>query len=235
MRYLGGKCRIAKPISELILQKKEDTKTFVSLFCGGCAIETKLAPHFENVICNDLHPYLIAMYQALQNGYDLPENISEEQYKYIREHKDEDKALTGFVGFECSFGSQWFATYARDHSGKHNFCKEGRNAIMRDIENLRTAKFTCADYRSVDIPDGSIVYADPPYVGVAGYSTGGFDSSDFWEYMRKISEKNTVFISELQAPDDFVCVWQKEILRTLNGNSKRPKPVEKLFVHKSQI
>ena len=69
MQYLGGKCKIAKPISELILQKKENAKTFVSLFCGGCAIETKLAPHFENVICNDLHLYLIAMYQALGGGW----------------------------------------------------------------------------------------------------------------------------------------------------------------------
>lgn len=146
MQYLGGKCRIAKPISELILQKKEGTKTFVSLFCGGCAIETKLAPHFENVICNDLHPYLIAMYQALQNGYDLPENISEEQYRYIREHKDEDKALTGFVGFGCSFGAEWFSGYARNKRGD-NYAKRGRNAIMRDIENLKTAKFTCTDYR----------------------------------------------------------------------------------------
>ena len=235
MQYLGGKCRIAKPISELILQKKENVKTFVSLFCGGCAIETKLAPHFENVICNDLHPYLIAMYQALQNGYDLPENISEEQYRYIREHKDEDKALAGFVGFACSFGAKWFGGYARSRSGDVNFSKRGKNVIMRDFENLKTAKFTCADYRSVDIPDGSVVYADPPYAGVTDYSTGKFDSSEFWKYMRKISEKNTVFISELQAPDDFVCVWHKEILRTLNSNNKRPKSVEKLFVHKSQI
>lgn len=142
MRYLGGKCKIAKPISELILQKKENAKTFVSLFCGGCAIETKLAPHFENVICNDLHPYLIAMYQALQNGYDLPEDISEEQYRYIREHKDEDKALAGFVGFECSFGAKWFGDYARSKRGD-NYAKQGRNAIMRDIENLKAAKFTC--------------------------------------------------------------------------------------------
>lgn len=234
MRYLGGKCRIAKPISELILQKKENTKTFVSLFCGSCAIETKLAPHFENVICNDLHPYLIAMYQALQNGYDLPENISEEQYRYIREHKDEDKALAGFVGFACSFGAKWFGGYARDKRGD-NYAKQCRNAIMRDFENLKTAKFTCADYRSVDIPDGSIVYADPPYAGVAGYSTGRFDSTEFWEYMRKISEKNTVFISELQAPDDFVCVWAKQILRTLNNRVECPKSTEKLFVHKSQL
>lgn len=218
----------------LFYKKKESIKTFVSLFCGGCAIETKLAPHFENVICNDLHPYLIAMYQALQNGYDLPENISEEQYRYIREHKDEDKALAGFVGFGCSFGAKWFGSYAQNKRGD-NYAKRGRNAIMRDFENLKTAKFTCADYRNVDIPDGSIVYADPPYAGTTGYSTGRFDSAEFWEYMRKISEKNTVFISEQQAPDDFVCVWHKEILRMLNSNNKRSKSVEKLFVHKSQI
>lgn len=138
MRYLGGKCKIAKPLSELILQKKENAKTFVSLFCGGCAIETKLAPHFENVICNDLHPYLIAMYQALQNGYDLPENISEEQYRYIREHKDEDKALTGFVGFGCSFGGRWFGSYARDKNGvnyaKRRFCLR---LAKRNFKNVK--------------------------------------------------------------------------------------------------
>lgn len=38
----------------------------------------------EDVICNDLHPYLIAMYQALQNGYDLPEDISIDIFVSIR-------------------------------------------------------------------------------------------------------------------------------------------------------
>ncbi|MDE6253636.1 MAG: hypothetical protein K2M78_13555 [Lachnospiraceae bacterium] len=46
-----------------------------------------------------LNEYLIEMYKALQNGYDLPDYISEEEYKYIQEHKNENKALTGFVGF----------------------------------------------------------------------------------------------------------------------------------------
>lgn len=46
MRYLGGKCKIAKPLSELILQKKENAKTFVSLFCGGCANRNKISTTF---------------------------------------------------------------------------------------------------------------------------------------------------------------------------------------------
>ena len=46
-------------------------------------------------------------------------------------------------------------------------------------------------------------------------------------------EGHTVFISEYNAPDDFVCVWQKEIQSGLNVNSTK-KGIEKLFVHKSQ-
>lgn len=114
MRYQGGKSRIAKPIAsaiELRQQSRESNNTLVSLFCGSCSIESKLAPNFDRVICNDKHKYLIEMFKALQNGYELPEYISEEQYKYIREHKDEDMALTGFVGFGCPFGGRFFEGY----------------------------------------------------------------------------------------------------------------------------
>ena len=126
MQYQGGKSRIAKSISDVILSirnqcgkpkiststttsiKREDNQTFVSLFCGACAVEAKLAPHFNKVICNDKHEYLIEMLKGVQGGYELPEHISEEEYKYIKLHKDDDKVLTGFVGFGCSFGGKFF-------------------------------------------------------------------------------------------------------------------------------
>ena len=40
---------------------------------------------------------------------------------------------------------------------------------------------------------------------------------------------HTVFISEYQAPDDFKCVWQKEIINSMN-QTKTYKPIEKLFI-----
>ena len=106
MQYQGGKSRIAKPISEVIInevsrwkvkdsdfncgsnreRERESNQTFVSLFCGSCAVESKLAPHFNRVICNDKHEYLIEMLKGVQNGYELPEQITEEQYKYIKSH-----------------------------------------------------------------------------------------------------------------------------------------------------
>jgi DNA adenine methylase len=46
-----------------------------------------------------------------------------------------------------------------------------------------------------------------------------------------------VFVSEYNAPDDFVCVWQKEAKSSLSANGKiggNKTSVEKLFVCNSE-
>ena len=237
MRYQGGKSRIAAPIAVAIEREREreSSDTFVSLFCGSCVIESKLAPNFKRVICNDKHKYLIEMFKALQNGYNLPENITEEQYKYIREHKDENPALTGFVGFGCSFGGKWFGGYARNNTNT-NYALQSKRSVMKDIPNLMNAKFTCLDYKDVVIPNGSIVYADPPYANTTTYQGQKFDTNEFWGYMREISKDNKVFISEQNAPDDFECIWEKPFTRTLDRNKNNQfKVTEKLFTYKNWI
>ena len=40
MQYLGGKSRIANSIAKII--NENDCEVFVSLFCGSCAVETKV-------------------------------------------------------------------------------------------------------------------------------------------------------------------------------------------------
>lgn len=251
MQYQGGKSRIAKPISEVIINevsrwKVKDSKsisncnrkmgesnqTFVSLFCGSCTVEAKLAPHFDRVICNDKHEYLIEMLKGVQSGYELPEHISEEEYKYIKSHKDEDKILAGFVGFGCSFGGKFFGGYARNKE-QTNYALQSKKSLLKDMICLPNAEFTCLDYRDVDIPNGSIVYADPPYANTTTYQGQKFDSETFWEYMRQISKNNQVFISEQTAPDDFECIWEKPFTRTLDRNKDNQfKVVEKLFTYK---
>ena len=172
-------------------------------------MESKLAPHFKSVICNDNHKYLVALWQALQDGYELPEVISEEMYKSIRDNKDDNPALTGFVGFGCSFGGKFFGGYARNKTGT-NYAAQSKV-----------------------IPAGSVVYADPPYSDTTGYTSGKFNSEEFWDYMRQIGKDNQVFISELEAPDDFVCVWERPFTRTLDRNKNNQfKVVEKLFTYK---
>ena len=232
MRYQGGKSRIATSIAVAIERERESNQTFVSLFCGSCAVEAKLAPHFDRVICNDKHEYLIEMFKGVQNGYKLPEHISEEEYKYIRSHKDENKILAGFVGFGCSFGGKFFGGYARNKE-QTNYALQSKKSLLKDMIYLSNAEFTCLDYRDVEIPDGSIVYADPPYANTTTYQGQKFDSEAFWEYMRQISKHSQVFISEQTAPDDFECIWEKPFTRTLDRNKDNQfKVVEKLFTYK---
>ena len=133
MQYQGGKSRISKQIAEKINEIsrweiedsksnsrdniehmfKRESRCFVSLFCGSCSIESKITG-FDRKILNDSQQYLIALLNGVKNGYVLPEFISEEAYKYVKNHKDEDKVLTGFVGFGCSFGGGFFQGYARN-------------------------------------------------------------------------------------------------------------------------
>jgi DNA adenine methylase len=183
------------------------------------------------MILNDKHEYLIEMLNGVKYGYDLPENITEEEYKYIREHKDDDRILTGFVGFGCSFGGKWFGGYARNKTNT-NYALQSKKSLLKDMATLTDAEFICMDYRDVELPEGCVIYADPPYNGTTGYGREKFNSDEFWEYMRKVSKEHLVFISEQNAPDDFITIWEKPFTRTLDVNkSNQFKVTEKLFVH----
>lgn len=232
MRYQGGKSRIATSIAQVIASNRESNQTFVSLFCGTCSVESKVKG-FDKVICNDKHKYLIDLLKGVQNGYELPEYISEQDYKKIRSNKDEDPILTGFVGFGCSFGGKWFGGYARNKT-RTNYAAQSKRSLLKDMATLMNAEFTCLDYREVKIPKGSVVYCDPPYNNTTGYNNEKFNTNEFWEYMRKISKDNIVLISEQTAPDDFVAIWEKPFTRTLDVNKNNQfKVAEKLFIHKS--
>lgn len=252
MQYQGGKSRIAKHISEAITnevsrwqvknsnldcasnRERESNTTLVSLFCGTCSVESKLT-NFKQRILNDNHKYLIEMLRGVQNGYELPETISETDYRYIRGHKDDDPILTGFVGFGCSFGGKWFGGYARNKT-QTNYALQSKKSLLKDMSNLTDAKFICKDYRDVELPEGCIIYADPPYNNTTGYGKEKFDSKQFWEYARNVSQEHLMFISEQEAPDDFVAIWEKPFTRTLDRNKDNQfKVTEKLFVHKCNV
>lgn len=241
MRYQGGKARISTEIANQIIsfapreRERERKRVLVSLFCGACSVETKLAPYFQRMICNDIHPYLIALLKGVQSGYSLPDEITEEQYDYVKKHMEEDPVLTGFVGFGSSFGGKWFGGYGRSkkYDEQHrSHAKESKNALLRDNEKLKNAIFTCCDYRDVTLPDGAVIYADPPYNGTTQYANGKFDSEAFFEYARTVSKNHLMFISEISAPKDFIHVWSKDLKRTLDKNKNNQfYSTEKLFIH----
>ena len=88
-------------------------------------------------------------------------------------------------------------------------------------------EFIKDDYRNLKC-NGCVIYCDPPYAGTTGY-VDSFDNEEFWNVVREWSKNNIVLVSEQVAPPDFKVVWQKDIVRT-QDNQSRKIITEKLFI-----
>ena len=163
------------------------------------------------------------MLQGVQRGYNLPELITLEQYQYIRDHKELDPVLAGFVGFGCSFGGKWYGGYARNKTGT-NYALQSKRSLLKDMATLQNAEFVCGDYRRLCIPPGSVIYADPPYNNTTGYGGEKFDTIEFWIAMQLLADTgHTVFVSEqVSAPGRFCSFSPNRKCRKMAGKGVQP-------------
>ena len=53
--------------------------------------------------------------------------------------------------------------------------------------------------------------------------------------MSKWSTNNIVLVSELIAPEDWVCIWEKKNIQRSLGDNNKQRAVEKLFIHKTNL
>ena len=228
IQYFGGKTRTAKDIVQCINNYRNPNQDYIEPFVGGGIILSKIS---DKRIAYDKHPYLIAMYNELQKGWIPPDNITKEEYYYIKNNKDEKPYLTGFVGFGCSFAGKWFGGYASNARGD-NYCLNSKNSILRKMNTLNDVHFEVANYKDLIFKD-SLVYCDPPYQGTTQYGlVGEFNSNEFWDTMRIWSQDNTVIISEYNAPDDFKCVWERKTKTEIrNSENIREDRVERLYTY----
>lgn len=229
MKYMGSKRRIAKQILPIILQNRKEGQYYVEPFCGGCNMIDKVE---GNRIANDANQYIVSMWDAMVNdGWIPPSKVTEDEYNAIKNNKDHyPQYLVGFVGVALTFGSKWFRGYARNKRGT-NYAMEGRDNLYKQIARLKGTEFQSVSYDEMVIPDDSIIYCDPPYQSVTGYKDK-FDSEKFWQWCREMTVKgHTVYISEYQAPSDFICVWQQELNSNMDASVMK-KSVEKLFTYK---
>lgn len=232
MQYMGGKKRIAKEIAKVI---QPHIKTFYyEPFCGMCSVGLGLEAPTK--IFSDVHSELIALLRHVRDGGKLPDKITKSEYDTIRDSADCEGWLKGFVGFGCSYAGRYFdGGYARNSRGD-NYAASAARSMSAMRSKMTGCYFYQSNYSDLVILPDSVVYCDPPYSGTKRYSVGKFDHSKFWRWCQWQSEEcgNIVFVSELQAPDNFTCVWEKEVRRELRGKGGRKQRVEKLFVHESQ-
>lgn len=230
MKYVGSKGRHAKQILPIILANRKPGQAYVEPFVGGA---NTMARVDGRRIGGDLHPSLINMLQAVSSGWMPFEDwLSEENYRMAKDASEDGLIVAqyAFLGFSLSYGGKWFGGYRRDPSGKRDYAAEAMRAAEKEFPKLRGVEFYHCSYDELPIPAGSIIYCDPPYAGVMGYTTGGFDHAKFWQWCRdKRAEGHTVFVSEYAAPDDFICVWSKPVNNTLDKDTGAKRAVERLF------
>lgn len=243
MKYMGSKARHAKALLPLILKDHKPDMWYIEPFVGGAnmidKIDQKLVP--RRLGC-DVHEYLIAMWQAVSKGWLPRKLVTEEDYSYIRNNKDEDKALTGYVGFSMSFGGKWFGGYRRDIAGtkddielkefnENEQSRKSYESLVKQQKNLLGVHFQNKSVFDIDFSrcGKSTIYCDPPYAGTTKYKDD-FDHDRFYEWCReRRNEGHNVFVSEYNMPEDFICIWSKEVNSSLTKDTGSKKGVEKLF------
>ena len=231
MKYMGSKNRIAKHILPIMLKEMEDKgyTTWVEPFVGGGNMIDKVPETYKRIGA-DLNEHTIAAMLGIRDFVnDLPSEVSKEFYKQIK--GSAPHPVNSWIRFECSFGSKLDNGFASNKEGR-NYAEKGKNLAIKQFPKIQSVKFICCSYEDLSNVTNSLIYCDPPYLGVTGYKTGAFDHEKFFAWCREMEAKgNSVFVSEYSAPDDFELVWQGEV--KTNFSSTRSKAthnaVEKLF------
>ena len=182
------------------------------------------------------------MLQRVQSGKPLLEEVPKELYDKARaafnsgdtsEFQDWE---IGNIGFLASYNGRWFdggyakTGYEKTKNGLRlrNYYQEAKNNILEQAPNIKDVEFGWCDYKVYN-NISNCVYVDPPYQGTKQYANATkFDYDEFWQTMREWSKDNIVLVSEQNAPDDFVCIWEQEVSRSIKATDKS-KSTEKLF------
>lgn len=240
MQYQGGKSRLAKSISTTMLVKSAHRKLYIEPFAGSMSVAERMVPFFGKSILSDTRADLIAMWQAIIDGWTPPTELTAEDYYRLK--AEPDSPLRTFAGHGCSWAGKWWGGYARARATTRNFADESSRAAVRKATNIHRAELRSGDYRDValDVTPDAVVYADPPYRDTLTYAgTAAFDSDAFWAVMTDWARTGAaVFVSEFSAPDDWFPVWTKERFNSTVGTAlgeSKPRVVDYLFMHRSQV
>ena len=103
-----------------------------------------------------------------------------------------------------------------------------RQSLQR-LQSLESLQSLELDYRNVEIPQGAVVYADPPYKNTdcTGYA-GQFDYDAFEKWLADVPFM--VIVSEYNAPKGCAEIASIKKQQTMGTGNKGGTNIEKLFV-----
>jgi DNA adenine methylase len=243
MHYCGSKAAIAPAMLHYMMRSIDD-RAYVEPFLGGANVMCRVDTSIERY-GNDYNPYIIALWQALQDGWVPPEFITKDEFDYIKGNMEiTEPHLVGYARTVCTFSGYWDGGYRGITKNIRNGSKVrmqnrqrgARINLLAQVPGMSGVILTSGDYLNMNVPRNSLVYCDPPYYASANeYIDSPFDWEQFWQWCRELAAQNVlVFVSEYTHPSDFVPIWTEPVTYE-RGQLYGQKHVNKLVVWEQQI
>lgn len=236
--YQGSKNAIAREIISIL----PSGKRFVDLFAGGCAMTHAaiLSGKYETFLANDMHGFGVRLFRDAIAGKcngAWRHWVSREEF-FAKRNTD---ALVALCWSFSNNGRDYLYAQSKERTkrAEHERRLRGEKRTMklesdeklqslRQVEALERLQALERDYRDVEIRDGDVVYADPPYAGTQRYNTAAFDSSAFWDWVD--TRPFPVFVSEYAAPEGFSPIWCKGKCQLMHALGAHGKVQERIYV-----
>ena len=249
MKFFGSKSRIAKDIVPIIQRyiNDNDIHYYLEPFAGGCNCIDKIK--CDRKFAYDIDKYLIYLLIHVKEGYKLYDDVDRELYNRAREawkNNNKDREFEnwqiGCIEYLASYAARdftgGFAKPGWEHTKKgdkfRNYYQEAKANLISQSQTkgFQDIMFGISDYRDLHMEKQDVkyvIYCDPSYKSTKRHGNSlNFDYDEFWDIMRLWSQKHIVLISELEAPDDFECIWQKSVSRSIKARDKS-RATENLF------
>lgn len=249
MRYYGGKSRIGKEISKIIIKLLKDfnIKIYIEPFCGALGVLHHIGEYQLstkdidiNIYASDINKDLIMLWKEVQK--EVPYyNITKNRWIQLKNSKSHS-AERAFAGFGCSYRGQWFSGFIQDYDKKYNCSDVTYKSLVKIQSKIKLVEFKYSDYRGIfkkllkNKESSVLVYCDIPYEGTENKFNQNYDNFDyieFWNYVKKLAHKGIIIlVSSYSAPPDFTCIFSKKINNGINIKHYQKKEIyDKLFIY----
>ena len=232
MAYIGGKSKGYQHIVEILNNECFDDFDYIEPFIGYAHILRRII-NKKSYTANDNNKLLYTLLKYIQKSNKYPK-ITKLEYELLKnDNSHKNIVKKSFAAFTYSYNGKEFGGYTNILHGR-NYPEERKSYydLLRDNEIFMKTKIFNKSYDEFN-PKGKLIYCDPPYEKTTEYGKNKFDHDKFWDTMRKWSKNNYVFISEYNAPKDFIKLSSKKKFSTLSGKGSKDLRTEKLFAHES--
>jgi site-specific DNA-adenine methylase len=242
MIYQGSKRKILWDILPFIQNCINENKvdTYIEPFVGGANVIDSV--NCKNRIGSDLNDELISLLIYMRDNTSIPFAPTECSFEHYCEVREDRKNKTNYftkeyiamIGYFASYGGRYFdGGYGRDAKGSRDIYSERLKFAINQAPKLKGIEFKSCLFEEYNPKDykNCVFYLDPPYKDTKTYNNkNGFPYEKFYDWVKELGKNNFVFISEYSMPNEFRCIWSKEVkVLQKSDRNKGDVAIEKLF------